>query len=131
MSVSDETFKEWFELIKTVKPLSKAEKQQSDVPPRLRVYGAPMRLLQNTLDLHGLTVQEAYNTVRRFFCLHHQAQTKIISIITGKGIQGTGLIKKEILFWLETPFFKDKVHSFKWINEGGTLEIQLKRKKRK
>lgn len=124
----EDDLKAWLAVIKTVQPLLSAGKEPREFPSRLKVYAAPSRFLQNILDLHGLTVQEAYDTVRRFIVLHQKEGTKIISIITGKGIQGNGKIKKEILFWFETPFFREKISSFRWINGGGTIEIHLKKK---
>lgn len=129
MSENRTDFENWLSLIKTVSPLSKEDVRPANIPPHLRVHGSPSRFLQNMIDLHGLTIQDAYLAVRRFFILNQLAHTKTILIITGKGAQGKGKIKKEIVFWFETPFFKEKINSFKWINDGGTLEIQLTRKK--
>lgn len=119
----------WQAVIKTVQPLSQEAKKKAVIPMPLKVYAAPTRFLQNILDLHGLTLQEAYESVRTFVSLHQTKGSRVILIITGKGIQGNGKIKKEIPFWFETPFFREKIKEFKWINNGGTLEIQLKKKK--
>ena len=123
---------EWERLIKTVKPLKKKDDLHYDaVPPCLTVYRAPDKMLKYELDLHGLTLEEAYHSVKRFLALHWQNESHQITIITGKGKKGTGKIKNEISFWLETPVFKEKIRETEWLNDGGVIRITLKRKKKK
>ncbi len=121
----------WEEYIKKVKPLFKGTNNViPTVPPCLRVHRAERGNIKYELDLHGLTLEEAYQTVKLFFTIHVHHNTQKIRIITGKGIQGTGKIKNEISLWLETPFFRDKIRELKWLNDGGVLEILLRRKKK-
>ena len=83
------------------------------------------------LDLHGLTVEDAYQTLRRFFMVHLRENSKVITIITGKGSpEKEGLIHHEIQNWLDTPFFKQNINEIRWLNGGGALEIRLKRNKK-
>ena len=123
----------WEAIKKTIKPLNKNKAVEPvPFPKRLRVHAAPERILMNTLDLHGLTVEDAYQTLCRFLTIHVRENSKTIVIITGKGTKDReGLIHKEIKHWLETPFFSDKINQFRWLNGGGALEIMLKRKKKK
>lgn len=122
----------WNCFIQTIKPLKgKTERYVDSVPPRLIVRKAPPKTLLYELDLHGLTIEEAYQTVKRFFALHWQNESREITIITGKGLKGTGKIKNEIMLWLETPVFKDKIRETQWLNDGGVIRITLKRKKKK
>ena len=84
-----------------------------------------------SLDLHGLTIEEAYQTLRRFLTVHVRENSKVITIITGKGSPGKeGLIHHEIQNWLDTPFFKSKINEVRWLNGGGALELRLKRNKK-
>ena len=84
-----------------------------------------------TLDLHGLTVEEAYQTLCRFITVHIKEGSKKITVITGKGSpKKEGLIHHEIQNWLDTSFFLDKIREVRWLNGGGALEISLKRKKK-
>ena len=123
---------DWECFVQTIKPLKgKAERYMDSVPPRLIVHKAPPKTLLYELDLHGLTVEEAYHSVKRFLALHWQNESHQITVITGKGIKGTGKIKNEIVFWLETPFFKDKIREMQWLNDGGVIRITLKRRKKK
>lgn len=123
----------WENIKATFSPLKKKEeKVLHPLPPRLHVRRAPGKELLSTLDLHGLTVEEAYQSLRRFIILHMQAHTKLITIITGKGTPTKeGQIHREISGWLETPFFREKINQVRWLNGGGALEIMLKRKKKK
>lgn len=122
----------WKSLCQTFKPLAKNRMLQPvSFPKKLKVRRAPERELMSVLDLHGLTVEEAYQTLRRFILIHHRENTKLITVITGKGSpHSEGLIHKEISGWMEIPFFKEKINQTRWLNGGGALEIMLKRKKK-
>lgn len=123
---------DWERFVQTIKPLKgKADRYVDSVPPRLIVRKAPPKTLLYELDLHGATVEEAYQMVKRFFALHCQNESRQITIITGKGLKGTGKIKNEIMLWLETPVFKDNIRETHWLNDGGVIRITLKRKKKK
>lgn len=121
----------WENIKKTLKPLLNRQAcEPVSFPKRLRVHGAPERILMTTLDLHGLTIQEAYQTLRRFLMIHCRENTKNITIITGKGSkEKEGLIHHEIKNWLDTPFFREKIIDVKWLNGGGALELHLRRRR--
>lgn len=79
------------------------------------------------LDLHGYTIQEAYNKLNAFIDKHIIYKTKYITVITGKGsYTKEGLIHKEIENWLSTKVFNTKIKNFEWINGNGALKIFLK-----
>ena len=123
----------WENIKRTLRPLKKNRATVPvPFPKRLKVHAAPARELMSVLDLHGLTVEEAYRTVCRFITLHVRENTKYSTLITGKGTKDKeGRIHQEITGWLETPFFKEKINQVRWLNGGGALEIMLKRKKKK
>ena len=79
------------------------------------------------LDLHGLTLQQAFEQTMRFIDIHFQHQTNHIQIICGKGTENSGVIKKELEFWLDQK--KGQISSFTWQNDGGAVCIYLRRKK--
>lgn len=122
----------WESIKRTLRPLSNNRAAEPHpLPKRLKVHAVPERILKMTLDLHGLTVEEAYQTLRRFLMVHQRENSKVITIITGKGSPAKeGLIHREIQNWLDTPFFKDKINEIRWLNGGGALEIRLKRNKK-
>ena len=130
--ISDEDITLWESIKKTLKPLFLNRSQEPvPFPKRLSVHAAPPRELLSVLDLHGLTLDQAYQTFRQFITLHVRAKSKNITVVTGKGSKTKeGLIHREIINWLDTPFFRDKVHSYDWLNGGGALKIRLKKEKK-
>ena len=122
----------WESIKRTLRPISKNKAQEPHpMPKRLKVHPVPERQLMMTLDLHGLTVEDAYQTLRRFLMVHQRENSKKITIITGKGSPAKeGLIHHEIQNWLDTPFFKNKINDVRWLNGGGAIEIRLKRNKK-
>lgn len=97
-------------------------------PKRLRALPPPQKALLHTLDLHGLPLEEAFQAFKCFVQLHQKAGSLKICVITGKGKQGQGLIRKELPLWLETPLFRPKINAVRWKNDGGTAEIAFKRR---
>lgn len=86
--------------------------------------------IEYILDLHGFSVQEAYNKVYDFIKLHYERKSKYIIVITGKGLLNKeGLIHKEIILWLNTKKFKKYIKIHEWINHGGALKIVLNKSK--
>lgn len=125
-----ENLADWESFLKSVKPLKGRNKMAfKEVPPRLRVRRSPMGALVYEIDLHGKTVQEAYELTKRFIALHFNQGSKEVRIITGKGTLSKGLIKNEIGLWFDTGEFQEKISSFAWENDGGVLKIILKRNK--
>ncbi len=100
-----------------------------DIPKRLSVSYAPEIPTSYQIDLHGLTVQEAFDKVRKSLASHYKRGARRILIITGKGTMGKGLIKNEFAGWLENPKLKEYVRSWCWQNSGGAALIHLKKKK--
>lgn len=120
----------WSDFLKSVKPLKHRQNRcKKELPPRLKARKAVKEELLFELDLHGKTVQEAYQLCKLFVNLHYKKGSKQISIITGKGLKNTGVIKNEIALWFETKDFQDKISSYVWINDGGVVKIMLKRNK--
>lgn len=133
----------WDEFKKTVQPMkrlfvgnlpdiSDTQKEVSNLGKKRFSHKIRYRIdLPYTLDLHGLTVQEAYKALCRFTDHHFERGTHYIHVITGRGLNVTGAIKKEILLWLDTPFFTHRISSFQWTNCEGALKIDIKKRKKK
>lgn len=79
------------------------------------------------LDLHGMTLQQAFEQTMHFIDSHFQRQTRHVQIICGKGTENSGVIKKELAFWLEQK--NQQISSFTWQNDGGAVCVYLRRKK--
>ena len=126
-------FSLWDEIKKTIKPLTGkgiVHLFHKEVPPRLRVRRIPAPEISYSLNLHGMTVANSYEAVKKFIIRHQSLGSKKITIITGKGLKRVGAIKKEIVLWFDTPVFKDKIASYTWKNDGGALDVVLKRIKK-
>ncbi|MCH2037668.1 MAG: Smr/MutS family protein [Rickettsiales bacterium] len=62
-----------------------------------------------TLDLHGLTQQVAFNKLISFIQAAHQTNKRCILVITGKGKQGKGVIRKHFSDWLNSPHINSMI----------------------
>lgn len=79
----------------------------------------PSKILVNnnknreTIDLHGLTLNEAYQLVKNTIFQNY----KEITVITG----ASGEINRQFPFWLENHELAPKIHSVSNINNGSFL----------
>ena len=124
MQVVDEHL--WEEVKKTVKPVKRKAKR--DLPKRLRVVRGAPKSPKTILDLHGQTVQEAFESTNAFIKRARRAGLKEITIITGRGTTGKALIKNEFEGWLENPKLSPHIRDHQWQNRGGAVKISLKKK---
>ena len=108
--------------------LSKKNTFIRDIPKRLHVVRSKNTELSNILDLHGQTVQQAFDTTLNFLSCHYRVGSREVLIITGRGTMGQGLIKKEFDGWLNHPKIQKYVRSSTWQNRGGAVKIFLKKK---
>ena len=116
----------WEEVKKTVKPVKR--KVMRDLPKRLRVVRGAQESQKTILDLHGLTVQEAFESTNSFIKKARRAGLKEITIITGRGTTGKALIKNEFEGWLDNPTLSPHIRQHTWQNRGGAVKIALKKK---
>lgn len=113
----------WENIKKTVKPLAKKQVVQHLIKHRIIIKED---IRPYCLDLHGYTIQEAYDKLKDFIIYHSNEKTKYITIITGKGsLNKESLIHSEIKYWLDTRFFRKYVRKFEWLNGNGALRIYL------
>ena len=124
MQVVDEEL--WEEVKATVKPVKRRVK--ADLPKRLRVVRNVMKIPKAVLDLHGQTVQEAFESTNTFIKRARRAGLKEITIITGRGTTGKALIKNEFEGWLDNPAISPHIRTHTWQNHGGAVKISLKKK---
>ena len=86
----------WERVKRTVTPLSRAVK--ASLRKTLFVPAQTQRL-----DLHGYTVQAAYEKTLDMLQNCAQSGERQILIITGKGTNGKGVLKRELPLWLSAP----------------------------
>ena len=118
----------WNELKKTVQPLE-LDMLNQDLPPRLKVHRSPVQPVLYTLDLHQMTLQQAYQKTLQFIEKHYKIGSKKIQIITGKGREGKGAIRAEFSGWLDTNLFRQYIRTVKWTNDEGAVDLWLKKHK--
>ena len=93
--------------------------------------------IEATLDLHGLTQQNAYDAVVRFVTTQAAMGHRCVMIITGKGKNAArgeeGVLKRMLPEWLEQPTLKAhvlKIRSAQRFHGGnGAFYVLLKRRK--
>lgn len=56
-----------------------------------------------TIDLHGLTQDQADRMLPSFLRRQRRQGAKCVLVITGKGRSGDGVLKRNFLHWLDTP----------------------------
>lgn len=63
------------------------------------------------IDLHGMTVQQAFTLFVKTINEAYIKQSRIVLIITGKGNHAlsTGILKKELTTWLDLPHVAGKI----------------------
>ena len=115
----------WEQIKKQTKPLVKKQ-----VVKHLIVKDIPIHYKKHynyVLDLHGYTIQDAYELLQKFMEYHYKNKTKYVTVITGKGTpERESFIHYEIKNWLKSRLFIIYVKNFEWINGNGALKIFLK-----
>ena len=86
------------------------------------------------IDLHGFKLQEAKIILKNYVFQAFNNNKRNILIITGKGLNKTGLLKKEVPIWLNEREIKKILISYeeapKSFGGEGALIIRLKNKKK-
>ncbi len=139
----------WEDYKKTVQPLKKTKRSRCflsgarDALPSLSFIRRRFDVLatnkmkngslSDSLDLHHLTLQEAYEKVLSFIDAHFQKGSKEVLIITGKGLKTEGALKKNLPLWLEKEYFRKKIREYLPVKDSlgqfGSFKVFLKRKK--
>lgn len=131
----------WRSQLKDVKPLSKTVKIPEEPPtpkkhrlpqPQQRSFEVkggtpfPMTPLQDLgrkelrrlkvegrLDMHGMTMEEAYEALERFLTRAQEKGFKIVLIITGKGALGSeNTLRRQLPRWIQETSLRHLVSSF-------------------
>ena len=86
------------------------------------------------IDLHGLKLQEAKLILKNYVFQAYNNDRRNILIITGKGLNKTGALKKEVPIWLNEREIKKILISYenapKSFGGEGALIIRLKNKEK-
>ena len=86
------------------------------------------------IDLHGFNLKEAKFKLKNYVFQAFNSNKRNILIITGKGLNKTGLLKKEVPIWLNEKEIKEILISYenapKSFGGEGALVIRLKNKQK-
>jgi len=116
--LSDSDAKMWNRITRDVTPLDCPESPASTLPA-IRVNSPHATPFSPRVDLHGITVHEAFNVVQEHIYQGSINGYKKLMVITGR----SGQINQELPRWLER---NTKVRSVKQMPNGGSWEITIK-----
>lgn len=116
-----------------VTPRPQPLQQPSDIEPgRKRRLTRERDALELVLDLHGLDQDKARAVLHRFLLRAQDEGARAVLVITGKGVQGDGVLRRRTPDWLAEPAVRSVVAGVSEAHRrhGGTgaLYVALKRK---
>jgi len=86
------------------------------------------------IDLHGMTQDRARAALEAFLRRSHDDGARAVLVITGKGVQGDGVLRRRTPEWLADPALRDVVAGISEAHRRhggeGALYVALKRKAR-
>ncbi len=85
----------------------------------------------STLDLHGHTQMSGRSTLLQFVAWHRSQGESSVLVITGKGRDGEGILRRRFLDWIAEPEFRVHVSGYARANQkhGGEGAFYLFLKK--
>lgn len=95
------TEKIWNDFCKNVKPLQKSN-IVNYIPTKVKLNPKKKYYINNSLDLHGHTLQKSFEKVNNYIEDFKEQPLKSALIITGK----SGKIKEEFLQWVKNSNIK-------------------------
>lgn len=103
-------------------------------PGRKRRIAREREPLGGRLDLHGLDQDRARAALHGFVARAHDEGARAVLIITGKGVQGDGILRRRVPDWLAEPPTRARVAGYapaeRHHGGEGALYVALKRKGR-
>ncbi|WP_309644600.1 Smr/MutS family protein [Phenylobacterium sp.] len=112
-----------------------AEDRDKDIEPRRKHRIAKEREpIGGRIDLHGMTQDRARAALEAFLRRSHDEGARAVLVITGKGVQGDGVLRRRTPEWLAAPGLRDVVAGISEAHRRhggeGALYVALKRKAR-
>ena len=87
--------------------------------------------IEQTLDLHGRTQQEAHGALARFLAAAQAAGSRCVLVVTGKGLESGGTLRHMVPRWLNESANRERIVAFApaQARHGGTgaLYVLLRR----
>ena len=113
--MSPEDTELWKRVTSSVVPLGERSRDQYPMAA-LHVSEWPKAPLVAILDLHGLTLNQAHDAVRRFLRQARGAKIKRVTIVTGR----SGSIRTEFPIWMNILG-----HSYSVLANDGSFSIRV------
>ena len=89
--------------------------------------------IEARLDLHGLTAAQAERRLARFVDQASRTGVRCVLVITGKGSEGKGVLRRLVPLWLKTPPLSGQILAISQARQadggGGALYVMLRRKR--
>jgi DNA-nicking Smr family endonuclease len=102
-------------------------------PGRLRRLARGREGRQPSLDLHGLAQGEARQALTRFLLAAQADGRRAAVVVTGRGVQGDGVLRRRAPEWLAEPHLRDVVagvaEAHRRHGGDGALYVALKRRR--
>jgi DNA-nicking Smr family endonuclease len=102
-------------------------------PRRARRLARERDAVGGRLDLHGLVQDDARAALMRFLAAAQADGSRAVVVITGRGVQGDGVLRKRAPEWLAEPALRDVVagvaEAHRRHGGEGALYVALKRRK--
>ncbi len=130
-------------------PLARAAARKNDLPPpapalvpgdgfdrstRGKLTRGQLRL-EGTLDLHGMTQQEAFTALHNFIPSAASRGKRTLLVITGQGRAGQGVLRRLLPQWLEgrdlAPYVLAVAPAQQKDGGAGAFYIRLRKKREK
>jgi DNA-nicking Smr family endonuclease len=116
-----------------VAPKPPPARQFGDIEPgRKRRLTRERDPLELVLDLHGLDQDRARGVLHRFLLRAQDDGARAVLVITGKGVQGDGILRRRTPEWLAEPAVRGAVAGVSEAHRrhggAGALYVALKRK---
>jgi DNA-nicking Smr family endonuclease len=89
--------------------------------------------IEQTLDLHGRTQDEAHGALGRFLAAAQAAGSRCVLVVTGKGLESGGTLRHMVPGWLNEGANRERIVAFApaQARHGGTgaLYVLLRRRR--
>ena len=89
--------------------------------------------IEARLDLHGLTAAQAERRLARFVDQAARTGVRCMLVITGKGSEGKGVLRRLVPLWLKTPPLSGQILAISQARQAdggdGALYVMLRRKR--
>jgi DNA-nicking Smr family endonuclease len=118
--MEDNDKEEWMRAINGVQPL---DQKQTISMKNVPVFTGPTKEVL-TYDLHGMTVQQAFDHTIKLCARGYECNMSQITIVTGK----SGQIRREFEAWLENPSISRYVRGFRPLPNGGSFYVYLRKR---